>query len=402
MIEFFKIALKNFRKRKTRAFLTLVGILISVATIVILISISLGLEQAVTEQFRLLGTDKFFVQPRGQLAGPGSGGAVFLTEKDLDTIKKVQGIKEVSPWIATSSKVEHSGQIRYTISLGMELETSDLFMENGAYVAQEGRVLREGDSNSIMIGSQYKDNNFMGKPVKVGDRLEINGQEFRVKGILETVGSPHDDRLIYMPIEDFRTLFNLPNRIDTIVVQVDNEANLKSISERVKKRLTKARGLTEDTRDFTILTPEELLESFGAVLNIITGFLLGIAAISLLVGGIGIANTMYTSVLERTKEIGVMKAIGAQNKDILSIFLIESGMLGLAGGIIGVSLGYVISKSIEYIAITQLGTNLLRVVFPTYLVIGSLLFAFIIGAVSGLWPAWKATKVKPVDALRYE
>ena len=402
MMQFIKIALKNFRKRKTRTFLTLIGILIPVATIFILISISLGLEQAVTEQFRLLGTDKIFVQPRGQLAGPGAGGAVSLTKKDVDVIKKVQGVKEISPWVATSSKVELSGQTRYTLSLGIELETSDLFIENGAYIAEEGRVLKDGDRGGVMIGSQYKHNNFMGKPVRVGDQLMINNQEFRVRGILETVGNPHDDRLIYIPMEDFRSLFNIPERIDTIVIQVDHETNVKSIADRIEKKLTKARGLTEGTKDFAILTPEELLESFGKILDIITGFLLSIAAISLLVGGIGIANTMYTSVLERTKEIGVMKAIGAQNKDILSIFLIESGILGLLGGIIGVAFGFSISKLIGYISVNQLGTNLLKTIFPPYLIIGSLFFAFIIGAVSGLWPAWKATKIKPVDALRYE
>ena len=122
----------------------------------------------------------------------------------------------------------------------------------------------------------------------------------------------------------------------------------------------------------------------------------------MIVGGIGIANTIYTSVLERTKEIGVMNAIGAQNKDILTIFLLESGLLGLVGGILGVALGATISKSIEYYAINQLGTTLLRAVIPPYLVIGCLIFAVLAGAVSGFWPAYQATKIKPVEALRYE
>ena len=162
------------------------------------------------------------------------------------------------------------------------------------------------------------------------------------------------------------------------------------------------RKVTDKTKDFSILTPEELLSSFASILSIVTGFLLGVAAISLLVGAIGITNTMYTSVLERTKEIGVMKAVGAKNSDILTIFLIESGLLGLTGGVIGVLLGMGIGKVIEYIAVHQLQTNLLQVVFPVYLIAGCLIFAFLIGAISGTLPAYRASKIRPVVALRYE
>ena len=400
--EYLKIALKNIQKRKLRAGLTLLGITISIATIFILVSVSLGLQQAVEEQFRLLGTDKFFIQPRGQAAGPGTGGAVELTEKDADVIEKVVGIKEISIWAASPAKIEVDDQIRFTTVVGIDLDTADLFLETGAYDAEEGRVLQKGDTFDVMIGSQYKHNNLFSKPVTARDTILINDMPFEVQGILEPIGNPGDDRLIYMPMDQFRELFQIPERIDTIVVQVEEQEKLKEIADSVERKLIKSRNVDEDTKDFSILTPEELLASFGTILTIITAFLTGIAAISLLVGAIGIANTVYTSVLERTKEIGVMKAVGAQNKDILLIFLIESGLLGLVGGIFGVLLGTAVSKTIEYIAINNLGTTLLRSVIPIYLIIGSLAFAFLVGAVSGIWPAWKATKVKPVEALRYE
>jgi putative ABC transport system permease protein len=140
----------------------------------------------------------------------------------------------------------------------------------------------------------------------------------------------------------------------------------------------------------------------STVLNMVQVFLIGIAAISLIVGGIGIMNTMYTSVLERTKEIGTMKAVGAKNSDILFIFLSESGLLGLIGGIMGVVLGLGISKTVEIIAVTSLNTTLLKAAVPGYLVIGCLSFAFLIGALSGTIPALTASKLKPADALRYE
>ena len=130
--------------------------------------------------------------------------------------------------------------------------------------------------------------------------------------------------------------------------------------------------------------------------------LIGIAAISLLVGGIGIANTMYTAVVERTKEIGIMKSIGAQNKDILLIFVIESGLLGLAGGAVGIAFGIGLSKLVEYLAFAFLGTSLVKAFFPWYLIVGSLVFSFLIGTISGFFPAKQAASLKPVDALRYE
>lgn len=205
-----------------------------------------------------------------------------------------------------------------------------------------------------------------------------------------------------MSMDDFKTMFNSGNRVDQIIVQVDDEKNIQEISNRINDKLIRFRGVTEKTKDFYISTPDELLASFNTILNIITVFLVGIAAISLLVGAIGIANTMYTSVLERTKEIGTMKAVGAKNSDVLYIFLFESGLLGLVGGVIGVILGLIISKTIEFIAVTQLNTTLLKAAVPAYLVLGCLAFAFLIGALSGTLPALGASKLKPVDALRYE
>ncbi len=143
------------------------------------------------------------------------------------------------------------------------------------------------------------------------------------------------------------------------------------------------------------------MESFQVILNIIQIFLIGIAAISLVVGGIGIMNTMYTSVLERTKEIGIMKSIGAKNSDILIIFLIESGILGLIGGLIGIILGMSFSKLIE-LGAKLAGYGMIQVSFPLLLILGTLLFSFLIGTISGVLPARQASKLKPVDALRYE
>jgi putative ABC transport system permease protein len=400
--DYFKLAFRNLKNRKLRSWLTIVGIVISIATIFMLISVSLGLQSAVEEQFKILGTDKFFIQPKGQIAGPGTTGAVKLTIKDVEAIKKVSGVKDITYFAVLPVKAEINGDIRYTNVVGFPLESAELFLENGAYNPEEGRTLKEGDSGVVSLGYQFKHGDWLKKPAKLNDKILLNDKIFKVKSITKQIGNSGDDRIILMPIEDFKLLFNVQEQVDQILVQVDDVDRLKEVAERVEKRLKNLHEVTDKTKDFTILTPEELLESFGNILNIITTFLLGVAGISLLVGGIGIANTMFTSVLERTKEIGTMKAVGAKNSNILTLFLIESGLLGLTGGVLGILLGFSIAKLIEYIAVNQLQTNLLQVATPLYLIVGCLIFAFLSGAISGIWPAHRASKLRAVDALRYE
>tara|TARA_B100000315_G_scaffold250200_1_gene282615 strand:+ start:551 stop:1765 length:1215 start_codon:yes stop_codon:yes gene_type:complete len=401
--DYFILATRNLRKRKMRSFLTLMGIFISIATVFMLVSLSLGLQGAVEEEFRALGTDKVFIQSKtGFLGPPGSSSGVFLTEDDVDTVSKVRGIKDYSYFVAGNAKVEFKGQTNYLLVWGMPADNQEVYLEVGAFEAEEGRLLEKGDKDAIVIGWFYPQEKVFKKQVRVGNKLEINGHDLKVKGTLERIGNPDDDKAIMMNIDTFREIFDIPTKVDVIIVQIKEGEDLNEVSDRIEDKLRKARGVTEKTQDFSIIKPEELLESFGNVLNIITAFLASIAAISLLVGGIGIANTMYTSVLERTREIGVMKAVGARNKDIRNIFLIESGLLGLIGGIIGVLLGYGVSKSIEYISINQLNTTLLQAAAPSYLIFGCLAFGFLIGAISGTLPAMHASKINVVEALRYE
>ena len=400
--DYFLLAARTLWKRKLRTSLTMLGIIIAIATLFVLVSISLGLQDAVAEQFRELGTDKFFIFPRGQLAGPGSGGATQLTLEDIKVIDKVSGVKDLTYAAAGNAKIESHGQIRYVQVIGVPTDRGDVFVESGAYKIEEGRFLKKGDTGIVALGSQFATTAFFTKEVHAGDSIIINDKEFKVKSIMGPRGNPGDDRLIIMALEDFQELFKSGDRIDQIIVQVEDVNTIKETAERVEKKLRSARHLTEKTQDFTILTPEELLRSFGTILNILTAFLVGVAGISLLVGAIGIATTMYTSVLERTREIGVMKAVGARNKDILTLFLIESGLIGLIGGILGVLLGMSIGKTLEFIATQQLNTTLLQAAFPAWLIIACLFFASAIGALSGIWPAWNAAHLKAVDALRYE
>lgn len=402
LTDYFTLSLRNLRQRKLRSWLTILGIVISVAIIFILISLSVGLREAINEQFKTLGTDKFFIMAKGQAGAPGSGGAVQLTEKDVDVVEKVTGVRDVSYAVVGNAKIDFGKDTRYLMVIGLPVDKLRLYTESTSLKLEEGRMIEEGDSGEVTIGWDYKFNKVFSKPVEVGDTLEINGVSFRVRGIMGRIGNPSDDKNIFLPLEDFKDLFNSSDRVDQIIVQVQDESQVKEIAERTEQKLRRSRWVNEKTQDFSISTPEELLQSFDAILNIITVFLIGVAAISLLVGSIGIANTMYTSVLERTKEIGTMKAIGAKNSDVLLIFLIESGLIGLVGGLIGLGIGFGVAKAIEFVAINQLNTTLLKAAAPVYLVIGCLAFGFLIGGISGSLPAYRASKLRPVDALRYE
>jgi putative ABC transport system permease protein len=271
-----------------------------------------------------------------------------------------------------------------------------------AIKVMDGKDLNKATLGDVAVGSRYKTDNLFGKPVNPGDKIKINDIEVRVIAVMAPIGNPSDDQNIYMFMDTFEKIFGKTDRVDQIVVQIQQGENINDVSARVDEKLAKFRNVKKPNIDFTILTPEELLASFGIILNILTAFLVGIAAISLVVGAIGIANTMYTSVLERTQEIGTMKAVGARNEDIQTIFLIESGMLGLIGGLVGVVLGIIVSKIIEKYAAVALGSNFLQASFPWYLIIGALLFGFLIGAGAGWLPARQASKLNPTEALRYE
>ena len=404
--DYFVIAGKNLRVRKTRSFLTVLGIFLGILTIFVLMSLSLGLREYVNEEFEKLGGDKFFIQPKGQAGPPGaSGSAVELTTKDAEVVEKILGIEEVAHFTVGNTKIEYKDQERYYLTLGVPTDDKkkfDLVFETFGLTADDGRLIKKSDKNKALVGYNYRHRSLFDKPVMAGDKIKLNDVEFEVAGVLSAVGNPADDQQIYVSIADFKELFNSGDRVDFIMAQVKDGSDINNIALETERKLRKFRDVDEKTQDFDISTPEELLATFSVVLNGITGFLLIVSLISAVVGGIGIANTMYTSVLERKKEIGIMKAIGARNKDILGIFVVEAGILGLIGGLIGVGAGILIAKSIEYVITIYVGANLLRASMNIWLIVGSLAFGFVVGILSGFLPSWQASKLKPVDALRYE
>jgi len=402
--DYFKLALKNLTRRKLRSWLTMVGIFVSIAIIFVLISLSLGLQSALSEHIRTLGADKLFIYPSLEAGVPGMGNPIKMTLDDYEVVSRVSGIKSSTYMAMENGKIRISDQTKYFFIIGFPLDkdAAAVFLESGGLKTDEGKFLSPGDKGYINLGSEFKYGTIFDKPVKTGDTIYLNDHPIKVKGIFKSLGNPADDSQTYIGIEDLREIFNTSDRVDYMVAQVQAGSNIQEVALKVEKKLLDFRGLTEKTKDFSVVTPEELLRSVANVLNIIMAFLLAVAAISLIVGSVGIANTMYTAVLERYREIGVMKAVGARNSDVLTIFMIESGLLGLVGGIIGVGFGIAVGKVVEYIAAVQLHTTLLQASTPAYLIIGCLLFAFVIGSIAGTFPAWQASRIRPVEALRYE
>jgi len=399
--DYFRFALGTLSHRKLRSWLTMIGIFIGIAAVVALISLGKGFEQAINREFEKIGTDKLIILPKTGVGAPGTNAVAELTEDDLDIVKRVSGIENTAGFVFANSKVEFDDNIGFFFIIGLpEGDERDLVAELQSLNIGEGRNLRDNDRFSALLGSGVVDKELLGKNINVRDKIKINSHEFTIVGILEKTGDPGWDGSISIPEETLREVFNEPDKLDEIIAKVANVENINIIADKIKSDLRRSRDVKKDEEDFDVQTPEQLLGSFGDIIGIVQSVLIGIAAISLLVGGIGIANTMYTAVVERTKEIGIMKSIGAQNKDILLIFVIESGLLGALGGLIGIALGFGLSFAVEAVAKNVLGTNLIGAYFSYSLFFGALMFSFLLGAVFGVMPAKQAASLQPVDALR--
>ena len=241
----------------------------------------------------------------------------------------------------------------------------------------------------------------LGKALDVGNTITFSGKEFEVIGILEKKGSFIFDTAMILNEDTLKENFREDDTVNVIAVKVQDIRLVNSVKENIEDLLRAERDVDEGEEDFVVESPEQTLKTLDSALFAVQLFISIIAFISIIVGGIGITNTMYTAVLERTKEIGIMKAIGARNSDILIIFVFESGFLGMMGGIIGVLIGFGIASAGGAIAAAA-GFSALSPVFPLWLTIGCILFSFGVGAVSGILPAVQASRLKPVDALRYE
>ncbi|MBW2995823.1 ABC transporter permease [Candidatus Woesearchaeota archaeon] len=401
--DYLKYSLSNLTHRKIRSWLTMIGIFIGIASVVALIGLGEGLRETINAQFGFLGTDILSVTASGGFGPPGTGVVDPLTNKELDAIEDVQGVIGAAGRIMESGKLAFNDQVGFGYAVSMpDGEDRDVMEHLMNMEAGKGRLLEDGESGSTFLGANFaEEDNGFGKAILPGAKVEILDEEFKVIGIMEKKGNLQLDNAVFLNEDDLRNLVGRPDdEYDIIAVRFDENVDVEKIQSDIERKIRKIRDIKEGEEDFSVDTPQSIIESVNNILLGIQIFVYIIAGISLLVGGIGIMNTMYTAVVERTKEVGIMKSIGAKNSTIFTLFFIESGFLGTVGGIIGAILGYLIATGLSAVGRLVLGSNLISAHFTPQLIIGALLFSFILGSFFGTLPAVRAAQLNPVDALR--
>jgi putative ABC transport system permease protein len=409
----FKLAVNILLHSKLRSWLTIIGIVIGVAAIVAIVSIGEGAQANVQARLGGLGADLITVSPGFQRAsggfrnfGGGGGSGTIptknLTDKDLQVIKSVNGVAFVDGIISKRADVYYLAE---KASLSVMGVSDPLALKNIMTTALDsGRYLNSGDTNVVIIGNSIALKTYK-QPLAINRDLMINGKPFKIVGILAASGGiGGEDNRIYMPIEPARDVLNVSrNYYDSISIKATDLEMVDSAVNETQTKLTFSRGLMGKKLDFSVTSSKQTQAQIQSVTQTFTIFLAAIAAVSLIVGAVGIANTMFTSVLEKTKEIGVMKAIGARNSDIMVVFLMNSGLVGFVGGAIGISIGAAVSSALPSLLGRVLGTGVsVTTVIPTSLLVEAMLVSIGIGMIAGAIPAYRASKLKPVDALRYE
>ena len=412
-----RLAVNILVHSKLRSWLTIIGIVIGIAAVVAIVSIGEGLQQDVESHLGGLGADLITISPGGGRASAGFRGppgheqgstatstdAENLTKKDVQVLQSVDGVALIQATVSGQGEVYYLGE---KASVSIEGVDPLVWKEMTTSELASGRFLGPSDYNVVIVGNSIAENTFK-QPLTVNRMITIEDKPFRIVGILqESGGFGGDDRSIIMPIDAARDILEDvgEEEFDSITIKAANTDDVEQIMEEAEQKLLISRHLTEDTKDFRISSSQSTLETMSDITQTISSFLTAIAAVSLLVGSVGIANTMFTSVLEKTKEIGIMKAIGAKNGDIMMIFLLNSAIVGLVGGLLGIGLGTGISSLLPLLGmgIMGMGGAGMTTVITPLLLIGALLLSMGIGMAAGVIPAYRASKLKPVDALRYE
>ena len=400
ILDAFKIAFTHMLSRRLRSWLTLIGIFAGIAAVVSLVSLGQGMQDAINDQFAGLGVNTLTIQNAGVSYGPpGTTNYGELTDHDISLLQRISGVDYAIPRYIESCVIEKNDIQIYGYAASIPGgEERDIIIKSLGLELEDGTFFDTDSTTKLVMGYSIAHNDDY--TFKVGDKVQLQGETFRISGILKKKGNPMVDSSILVSTDTIEEFFNVENDYDLILVVGNEQANIDELQASVEHTLRTDRGQVIGEENFEVSSMKETLASLNSILTTVQVLLVGLAAISLLVGGIGIANTMYTAVLERRSEIGIMKAVGATNLDILTLFLIESGSLGLVGGLLGLLLGITISKSVEFAAYQYFGESLIQASIPIFLVIGSLLFAFLVGALSGTLPARSAAKMKVVDTFR--
>jgi putative ABC transport system permease protein len=393
---------------KLRSWLTILGIVIGVAAVIAIVSLGEGLQATIQNNLGGLGADIITVSPGfsrgGNFFGPRGGGEggsqattkpIVLGKTDVQVLRGIPGILYIDTEVRGTVNVSYLGKTGKVSITGVDPAVWPKVTTN---TLSQGRFLDAADQNVVVIQNGLA-SNFFSQPLGINQMLNIQGNAFRVVGILNDSGNA-----IFMPIQaSFKVIPDVTqDQYSTLIVKIQDVNQAADMVTRMTNALQISRHTIGKKQDFSVSSPAQLQATRAAALTAMSDFLIAIAAVSLLVGAVGIANTMFTAVLERTKEIGIMKAIGARNKDILMIFLMNAALIGLVGGLLGVILGIILSGLLpSFVSGLPIGRDGLPIVS-----LNSILMALgvstVVGLLAGSIPAYQASKLKPVDALRFE
>lgn len=422
LLKCLKLAFNILRHSRLRSWLSIIGIVIGVASVITIMALGEGMKQTLNERLGGLGSDLITISPGSSRAGGsqasfrggfGDERSSSGSEQKNLTNKDVQALKLVTNIAYIEGVIEKRVQIKYfdeTLSSNAEGVDPKVWKDMEVTPLESGRYLSQGDQNVVVIGSRIAKGRFK-QDILLNRQITIEGKPFRVVGILKAssgvMGS--SDSGIFMPIDSARVVFDQLGEkdFDSIEIKVRDVNSIDDTLTQIESRLMLERAVNQNTKDFTVNSVKAFQETITSTLNTMSLFLSAIAAISLLVGAIGIANSMFTTVLEKTRDIGIMKAIGARDGDIMSIFLFNSAMIGLSGGLIGGIAGIIGSQLISGLVTGSLipgvrGASGSMAIVTSQTLLLVLGLSITIGIVSGIIPAYRASKMNPVDALRYE
>lgn len=404
LLDAFNISFASLKNNKMRTILAMLGIVIGIASVILIISIANGATSSITSEVSSMGSNLLSISPGSQSKGPvqGGGNVKTLTYEDAEYFKDnddFSNIGEVSPTVQGSMQVIGNGENINTTVQGV---SSNYFGIQSVSI-EYGDFFTKEDENSYskvaVVGPEVVAELFGEGSDATGQIIKIKSQLFRIVGVTKAKGSSgmsNPDKTVYIPVTTAMKILLGQNYVQTIQISVKDANIIDDTVSEIKQALMERHSISDEANiDFTISSSKEMQETVNSIAGTLTAMLAGIAGISLLVGGIGIMNIMLVSVTERTKEIGLLKAIGAEKKDILTQFLIEAVVLTLTGGIIGMFFGELFS----YIASVIIKIPFIFQIYPILLAVGVCVTT---GIAFGLYPSQKAAKLNPIDALKYE
>lgn len=382
MFDYLTLVLKDIRRRKFSSFLTLIAISLGILSIYVIITISSGFEQSIQKQFEQLGSNRVII---------GSKTEIGFSPSLIKELENKPYIEKVDPYAQKGISMHYGNDYKLIDVFAYKL--SEQSMKDFNIKIDVGRYPRDIEKYAVVIGPELAKNGFP-KEIKVGSRIYYGDTKFQVVGIYTSLGNPNDDSQVYMNYDTYKEIKDI--HVDqNLFVTIKTTEDVSVSADNIKTLLNNRVG--KDT--FMILTVEELLGQIKSILSIIQYTLGGIAFVSLLVGAFGIINTMYVIITEKTKDIGIMKSVGATNEQILFMYTFQAGVFGVLGAIVGVTQGIIASFGFEKFAQTA-GYSFLTLTINPLVVLSLLFFGFFIGIISGYLPARTASKLDVVECLR--